>query len=173
MGKNLPTLNLRNEQILGGNVASKVIDRCNEHIVPIIENLGYDVLEVEYAKKVDGMNLTFYIDKPSGITIDDCETVNNAITDVLDEINVSDDAPYILNVSSAGLDRPIKNEKDFKRNQGKQVEIKLYVPQDKQKVFVGALVGFDENTYTIQTQDGKQLSFEKSKVAICSPVLDF
>ena len=154
-------------------MASKVVDRCNQHIVPIIENLGYDVLEVEYAKKVDGMNLTFFIDKPQGITIDDCETVNNAITDVLDEINVSDDAPYILNVSSAGLDRPIKNEKDFKRNYGKQVEIKLYVPQNGQKLFVGALIGFTESTYTIKLDGGEELTFESNKVAVCSPVLDF
>lgn len=154
-------------------MASKVIDRCNEHIVPIIENLGYDVLEVEYAKKVDGMNLTFYIDKTDGITIDDCEKVNNAITDILDEINVSDDAPYILNVSSAGLDRPIKNHKDFIRNKNKQVEIKLYVPENKQKVFVGALVGFDENGYTIKTATGDELTFSKTQVAICSPVIEF
>ena len=154
-------------------MASKVVDKCNEHIVPIIERLGYDVLEVEYAKKIDGMNLTFYIDKSSGITIDDCETVNNAITDVLDEINVSDDAPYILNVSSAGLDRPIKNEKDFKRNYGKQVEIKLYVPQNKQKTFIGSLIGFTSDSYTIRLENGEELSFEANKVAICSPVLDF
>lgn len=154
-------------------MASKVIDRCNEHIVPIIEKLGYDVLEVEYAKKVDGMNLTFYIDKSNGITIDDCETVNNAITDVLDEINVSDDAPYILNVSSAGLDRPIKNEKDFARNKGKQVEIKLYVPINKQKVFTGALIDFNDNGYTIQTATGDTLTFATNVVAICSPVIEF
>lgn len=154
-------------------MASKVVDRCNEHIVPIIERLGYDVLEVEYVKKVDGMNLTFYIDKSDGITLDDCETVNNAIYDVLDEINVSDDAPYILNVSSAGLDRPIKNYKDFLRNKNKQVEIKLYVPINKQKLFIGELVGFDDNSYTIKTTAGEELTFEKDKVAICSPVLDF
>ncbi len=154
-------------------MASRVIDKCNQSIVPIIENLGYDVLEVEYAKKVDGMNLTFFIDKKDGITIDDCEKVNNAITDVLDEINVSDDAPYILNVSSAGLDRPIKNYKDFLRNQNKQVEIKLYVPQNKQKLFTGALIGFDDNGYTIKTSTGEELFFEKSKVAICTPVIEF
>lgn len=153
-------------------MASKVVDRCNEHIVPIIENLGYDVLEVEYAKKVDGMNLTFYIDKPQGITLDDCETVNNAIYDVLDEINVSDDAPYILNVSSAGLDRPIKNEKDFLRNKGKQVEIKLYSPLNGKKVYTGALVGFNDGSYTIEC--GKEnLTFIKEQVAICSPVIEF
>lgn len=154
-------------------MASKVVDKCNEHIVPIIEKMGYDVLEVEYAKKVDGMNLTFFIDKPQGITIEDCENVNNAITDVLDEINVSDDASYILNVSSAGLDRPIKNEKDFKRNYGKQVEIKLYVPINKQKSFTGALVGFTQDSYTIQLSNGEEMTFETSKVALCSPVLDF
>ena len=154
-------------------MASKVIDRCQEHIVPIIENLGYDVLEVEYAKKVDGMNLTFYIDKPEGIKIEDCEIVNNAITDVLDEINVSDDAPYILNVSSAGLDRPIKNEKDFFRNKDKQVEVKLYVPINKQKVFIGTLVDFNDKEYVIKMADGQKMAFERDKVAICSPVIDF
>lgn len=154
-------------------MASKVVDRCEKHIVPIIENLGYDVLEVEFAKKVDGMNLTFYIDKQVGITIEDCETVNNAITDVLDEINVSDDAPYILNVSSAGLDRPIKNQKDFLRNQGKQVEIKLYVAVNKQKVFTGKLIGFDNKKYTILNDAGEEISFEIEKVAICSPVIEF
>lgn len=150
----------------------RVVDKCNEHIVPIIEKLGYDVLEVEYAKKVDGMNLTFYIDKPEGITIDDCEKVNNAITNVLDEINVSDDAPYILNVSSAGLDRPIKNIKDFYRNKGKKVEIKLYAPLNGQKVFVGELVGFDEKGYTIKV-NGTLQSFDKQSVAICQPVIEF
>ena len=131
------------------------------------------MLEVEYAKKVDGMNLTFFIDKPNGITIDDCETVNNAITDVLDEINVSDDAPYILNVSSAGLDRPIKNQKDFIRNKGKKVTIKLYVAKNKQKEFIGNLVGFDESGYTIVSESGTEQFFGKDEVAICSPVIEF
>ena len=154
-------------------MASKAIEKCNQSVVPVIEKMGYDVLEVEYAKKVDGMNLTFFIDKPEGITLDDCEKVNNAITDLLDEINVSDDAPYILNVSSAGLDRPIKNQKDFNRNKGKQVEIKLYVPYNKQKLYTGALIGFDEKGYTITNDKGEELFFEKDKVALCSPVIEF
>ncbi len=154
-------------------MASKAIEKCNQSVVPVIEKMGYDVLEVEYAKKVDGMNLTFFIDKPEGITLDDCEKVNNAITDLLDEINVSDDAPYTLNVSSAGLDRPIKNQKDFNRNKGKQVEIKLYVPYNKQKLYTGALIGFDEKGYTIKNDKGEELFFEKDKVALCSPVIEF
>ena len=92
---------------------------------------------------------------------------------MLDEINVSDDAPYILNVSSAGLDRPIKNYKDFLRNKGKQVEIKLYVPENNQKVFVGELVDFNDDGYTIMSAQNEQIFFEKSKVAICSPVIEF
>ena len=91
----------------------------------------------------------------------------------MDEINVSDDAPYILNVSSAGLDRPIKNQKDFNRNKGKQVEIKLYVPYNKQKLYTGALIGFDEKGYTIKNDKGEELFFEKDKVALCSPVIEF
>lgn len=153
-------------------MASKAIEKCNQSIVPVIEKLGYDVLEVEYAKKVDGMNLTFFIDKPEGITLDDCEKVNNAITDLLDEINVSDDAPYILNVSSAGLDRPIKNQKDFNRNKGKIVEIKLYVPLNNQKMYEGILIDFNENGYTIKNNKGEKLFFEKDKVAICSPKIE-
>lgn len=153
-------------------MASKAIEKCNQSIVPVIEKLGYDVLEVEYAKKVDGMNLTFFIDKPEGITLDDCEKVNNAITDLLDEINVSDDAPYILNVSSAGLDRPIKNQKDFNRNKGKIVEIKLYVPINNQKMYEGILIDFNENGYTIKNNKGEELFFEKDKVAICSPKIE-
>lgn len=153
-------------------MASKAIEKCNQSIVPVIEKLGYDVLEVEYAKKVDGMNLTFFIDKPEGITLDDCEKVNNAITDLLDEINVSDDAPYILNVSSAGLDRPIKNQKDFNRNKGKIVEIKLYVPLNNQKMYEGILIDFNENGYTIKNNKGEELFFGKDKVAICSPKIE-
>lgn len=153
-------------------MASKVVERANQHIVPIIENLGYDVLEVEYAKKVDGMNLTFYIDKPEGIKIEDCEIVNNAITDVLDEINISDDAPYILNVSSAGLDRPIKNEKDFLRNKGKLVDIKLYIPQNGQKEYTGTLIAFSESGYTIAINN-EEITFTKEQVALCSPHIEF
>lgn len=166
------TLHFRKKQ-KGVKMASKVVDRCTEHIVPIIESLGYDVLEVEYVKKVDGMNLTFYIDKPNGITLDDCEKVNNAIYDMLDEINVSDDAPYILNVSSAGLDRPIKNYKDFLRNKDKMVEVKLFAPLNGKKTYVGTLIGFDDDGYTIQLSDKKLMNFTKERVALCSPVIDF
>ena len=94
-------------------MASKVVQICEEKINPIIAKLGYEVIEVDYSKMSNGMNLTFYIDSPNGITIDDCEKVNDAITDVLEELNPTNDESYTLNVSSPGLDRPIKSNNDF------------------------------------------------------------
>ena len=93
--------------------------------------------------------MTFYIDKNGGITLEDCEIVHKAIDGPLDELNPTCDEKYILNVSSCGLDRPLKTEKDFKRNLGKEVDIKLYKAVNKQKEFTGKLESFDENTVTI------------------------
>ena len=96
---------------------AKTIEIVKEKICPIISELGYEVVDVEYSKKVDGMNLTFYIDSPNGITLDDCERVHKAIDGPLDELDPTGDATYILNVSSCGLDRPIKTDSDLKRKE--------------------------------------------------------
>lgn len=130
---------------------AKIIDLVCEKINPIIEKLGYDVVEVEFVKKVDGMNLTFYIDRNEGVTIDDCEKIHKAIDDPLDELNPTKDGKYILNVSSVGLDRPIKTDKDIERNLGKKVDITLYKPLEslKRKRFTGNLIRFDLDDITI------------------------
>lgn len=153
-------------------MASKVVEICEQKIVPLINELGYEVVEVEYAKKVDGMNLTFYIDKPEGIKIEDCEKVNNAITDPLDEINPTADASYILNVSSVGLDRPIKNYKDFLRNKDKKVEVTLYSAKNGKKKYQGLLKDFNDNKVEILT-DEQVINFERKEVAVISPVIEF
>lgn len=153
-------------------MASKVVQICEQKINPIITELGYEVVEVEYAKMSNGMNLTFFIDSPNGITIDDCEKVNDAITDVLDEINPTNDESYTLNVSSPGLDRPIKNYNDFLRNKGKLVEISLYTQVDKKKNYQGLLEDFtDENVCLII--DNKPKNFERKNVSKISPVIEF
>lgn len=134
-------------------MSGKVVEMVEKHINPIIENLGYEVVEVEYAKKVDGMNLCFYIDCPNGITIDDCEKVHKLIDGPLDELNPTGETPYILSVSSCGLDRPIKTDKDLKRNIGKVVDVKLYAPINKKKAFTGILNDFnDENIVIIENE---------------------
>lgn len=152
-------------------MASKVVSICEEKVCPIIEKLGYDVLEVEYAKKQDGMNLTFFIDKPEGIKIEDCEKVNNAITDLLDELNVTNDEQYLLNVSSPGLDRPVKNYKDFLRNKNKTVEVSLYVKQNGCKKFAGLLTNYTDSTVEIVV-DGKNLTFNLKDVSQITPVIE-
>lgn len=153
-------------------MASKVEAICMEKIVPKIEDLGYFVLEVDYSKKVDGQNLTFIIDKQGGILIEDCEKVHHMLDQLLDEINPTDDAPYILNVESAGLDRPVKCERDFVRNQGKEVEVKLYKKVDGKKSFIGLMQQFDAKNVAICI-DGQTKSFPREDVALISPVIKF
>ena len=153
-------------------MASKVKTICEEKIVPVIEELGYEVIEVEYVKKNDGMNLTFYIDCDAGINIDDCEKVSKEIDPLLDELNPTDDCPYILNVSSPGIDRPLKSERDFKRNMGKKIAITLFSKVDGQKSFDGTLENYDEESVTIKNND-KLMTFEKKKIAHIVPVIDF
>ena len=97
-------------------MAGKVKSICEENLTQIIEDLGYELVEIEYIKKADGMNLTFYIDNTDGIKIEDCEKVSRTIDPILEELNPTDDVPYILNVSSPGLDRPIKTDRDLQRN---------------------------------------------------------
>ncbi len=153
-------------------MASKVKSICEEKVVPLIEELGYEVVEVEYAKKSDGMNLTFYIDKENGVQIDDCEKVSKAIDKVLDDLNPTDDEPYILNVSSPGIDRPLKTDRDFKRNLGKEISVSLFAKLNGKKIYEGVLKAFDENTLTIEINN-EELVLSRDKIAHIVPIIKF
>ena len=136
---------------------AKVKEICEKEIAPIIQNMGYELLEVTYQKYADGMNLVFTIDSDNGITIDDCEKVTKAIDPILDELNPTNDQPYILSVSSPGIDRPIKTDRDFKRNMEKEIEITLFKKIDGVKKFDGILKSFNEEEVTIEGQ-GKSIT---------------
>lgn len=153
-------------------MAGKVEQICFRNIVPLIEQMGYEVVEVEYAKKADGKNLTFTIDSPNGITLEDCEKVHRMVSDKLDELDPTGDESYILNVSSVGIDRPIKTRRDFERNEGNEVELKLYAQQDGKKLFVGALKDFNDEEVVLVI-DGEEKSFKRDKVASITPVINF
>ena len=153
-------------------MASKVENICAQKVTPEIEKLGYMVLEIDYSKKVDGQNLTFVIDKEGGIDIDDCEKVHRLVDVLLDEINPTDDKPYILNIESAGLDRPIKCERDFIRNKGKLVEVKLYTKLNGEKSFTGNLTDYNQEKVVIETNGALQ-EFKLDSVAIITPVIIF
>lgn len=151
-------------------MAKKVKEICEEKISPIIENMGYEVVDVEYSKKSDGMNLIFYIDKENGVQIQDCELVSKTIDPVLEELNPTNDAPYILSVSSPGIDRPLTKERDFNRNLNKEISVTLFAKKDGQKKFEGKLISFDEKSITIESKN-KTISFSRKEIAHIVPVI--
>lgn len=151
---------------------AKVKEICEKEIAPIIQNMGYELLEVTYQKYADGMNLVFTIDSDNGITIDDCEKVTKAIDPILDELNPTNDQPYILSVSSPGIDRPIKTDRDFKRNMEKEIEITLFKKIDGVKKFDGILKSFNEEEVTIDSQ-GKSITLKRDQIAHIQPIIKF
>ena len=139
---------------------------------PIVSSFGFELVDVEYVKEAGTWYLRLYIDKEGGITIDDCETVSRLFSDKLDEEDFIDDA-YIMEVSSPGLGRPLKKEKDFKRSIGKEVEIRTYRPIDKQKEFFGVLTAYDESQVTITLDDQETRVFERAGIALIRLAFDF
>ena len=124
--------------------------------MPILEENGFDLVDVEYVKEGSNWYLRVYIDKPGGITIEDCVLVSRSMSDILDREDYVEDA-YTFEVSSPGLMRPLKKDKDFQRNLGNEVEIKTYRMVDKQKEFAGVLKSYDEQNITIETEDGEKV----------------
>ena len=150
----------------------KVSEQVFALVAPIAESFGLEVIEVLYEKKYDGMNLTVVIDKDGGVTIDDCEKLHRAIDGPLDELDPIDTA-YILNVSSPGIDRPLKTERDYKRNLNKKISVKLYKPIDNKKAYDGLLVSFDDDTFVVELKNGKQITFNKKDTAKVEPIIEF
>ncbi len=146
--------------------------KTEQLLMPIIEANGFELVDVEYVKEAGSWYLRAYIDKPGGITVDDCEIVNRELGDRLDQDDFIEDS-YILEVSSPGLGRPLKKEKDFIRNQGEEVEIRTYRMIDGQKEFQGILKNWDKNTVTIENEDGQEQSFERENIALIRQAFDF
>lgn len=139
-------------------------------IKPVIEEMGYVLVEVEYKKKYDSMNLIVYIDHDGGITLDDCEKVHRSIDSILDELDPTDGKPYNLSVSSPGIDRPLKSERDFIKNLNKQIEISLYVPLDGKKKYQGELLSWTNDTVTINI-NGQSMDIETKDITIIRPII--
>ena len=146
--------------------------KVEAYLLPIMEENNFELVDVEYVKEAGMWYLRAYIDKEGGFTVDDCEMVSRKLSDWLDEKDFIDDS-YILEVSSPGLGRPLKKEKDFKRSMGEQVDIKLYRAIDRQKDFTGALAAYDENTVTIQYEDGSTTTFNRKDIALIRLAFDF
>ena len=151
--------------------ASTYEAKTEQLILPILERMQFELVDVEYVKEAGNWYLRGYIDKPGGITVNDCEAVSRAFSDKLDENDFIEDS-YIMEISSPGLDRPLKKEKDFARSMGKLVEIRTYRPIEKQKEFCGILNAYDESSVTID-EDGQLRTFDKKDIALIRLAIEF
>lgn len=146
--------------------------RTEKLLLPIMEELNFELVDVEYVKEGGSWYLRAYIDKEGGITVDDCEVVARRMNDLLDEEDFIEES-YIFEVSSPGLGRPLKKEKDYARSMGKELEIRTYRAINRQKEFYGILTGYTADTVTITTEDEEELTFQKKEIALIRLAFDF
>lgn len=144
--------------------------RTEELVTPIIEENSFELVDVEYVKEGADYYLRVYADKEGGINIDDCVLISRALEVKLDEEDFIDTA-YILEVSSPGLGRPLKKEKDFKRSIGKDIDIKLYKALDGVKEFTGVLKSYDEENVDVDIDDEVK-TFSRKDIALIRLSLD-
>jgi ribosome maturation factor RimP len=137
-----------------------------------MEKYNFELVDVEYVKEAGSWYLRAYVDKEGGITVDDCEVVSRLLSDWLDQEDFIEDS-YIMEVSSPGLGRPLKKDKDFARSLGEEVEIRLYKARDKQKDFTGLLKAYDADTVTIETEEGTEETFARAEIALIRLAFDF
>ena len=140
-------------------------------VLPIIEANNFELVDVEYVKEAGNWYLRVYVDKEGGIAVDDCEVVSRALSDKLDVDDFIEDS-YILEVSSPGLGRPLKKEKDFIRSIGKEVDIHLYKSIEKQKEFTGVLKSYSKDDIVLQIED-TDVTFDRTNVALIRLSFDF
>ena len=146
--------------------------RTEELITPIIERMNFELVDVEYVKEGGTWYLRAYIDKEGGITVNACEAVAREMNEIVDREDFVEDS-YVFEVSSPGLGRPLKKEKDYVRSMGKEVEIRTYRAINREKEFYGILAAYDDATVTIEQEDGEKLTFEKSDIALIRLAFDF
>ncbi|MEN3013145.1 MAG: ribosome maturation factor RimP [Endomicrobiia bacterium] len=148
---------------------NEIIEKVKEVISPVLESGGYELVDIEYDLSQEGRVLRIYIDKDGGVKIKDCETVTAMVLTVLDTHKIIEE-DYFIEVSSPGIYRELKKEKDFLRYIGHRIKVKLYnsmeLPQfGKQKVFFGKLKDFKNNTLWIVLDNNLEICFDMSIVA--------
>ena len=146
--------------------------KTEEILNPMVEKHGFELVDVEYVKEGGNWYLRAYIDKPGGITVDDCEVISRELSDKLDEKDFVEDA-YILEVSSPGLGRPLKKEKDFERSLGEEVEVRTYRAVNRQKEFTGILKAYDKDSITIEMENEEEMTFARTDIALVRLAFDF
>lgn len=153
---------------------SKVCDIAVNAIKPTLDAMGVEIVDTEYKKGLKGElpTLWIYIYHENGVDLDLLEKVHRTIDPILDDADPTGNAPYNLNVSSPGLDRPFKTDRDFERNLGKEVEVRLYKNVDGKKYFEGVLTGFSKGNIDVEVS-GKTISFLRQDIAKVSQLIKF
>lgn len=150
------------------NIATEI----EQIVLPITQANDLELVDVEYVKEGGELFLRVYIDKEDGVSLNECELVTRALNPILDEKDPIKDN-YYLEVSSPGLDRPLKKDKDFVKYQGRDVEIKLYKSIDGSKLHEGELVGLTEEKNIKVIIDNKEVEFNKKDVALIRLAIKF
>lgn len=150
---------------------SKIEGKVEQLLTKVICDLGYDLYDVEYVKEGKDYFLRIYIDKEDGIDLNDCEKVNNAISDLLDTADYIKDS-YFLEVSSPGIERVLRKEKHLSENIDHKVQIKLFKPINKKKEIIGILKGFDEGFIQIEVEN-ERIEIDKKIISVIKTVFDW
>ncbi len=132
----------------------------------IAEEMGFELVDLGIEKEPTGRYLRFYIDKPEGISLDDCEAYHKAVRSLADTVDYD-----FMEVSSPGIDRPLKKDRDFERNLGSEIEIKLFKPLDGTKLLTGILAGLEDGEILLETPAGIRRIPQKA-AALVKPVVD-
>lgn len=143
---------------------SKITDLVSTLARPVVEAEGCTLWDVEYVREAGSWYLRVFIDKEGGVGIDDCERISRRLDPMLDEADPIPDS-YVFEVGSAGAERELKRPSDFQQFMGSEIELRLYKPENGQKVFVGTLAGYDDGGIAV-TVGTNEMKFEKSKVAL-------
>lgn len=151
---------------------ANIEEKIENRIVSIIEDLGYKLYDVQYAKEGKDYFLRIFIEKKDGeIDLDDCEKVNNAITDILDEEDYIKEQ-YFLEVSSTGVEKLIRKEKHLKENIGEFITVKLFKPIDGSKEYIGKLINYNEMDIIIEVNDEK-VNLERKNISLIKKFFDW
>lgn len=136
-----------------------------------IENIGYDLYDVEYAKEGPNYYLRIFIDNEKGINLEDCEKVSNEINEILDEADYIKEQ-YYLEVSSPGVERILRKDKHLEQNIGNKVEVKLFKKDEKgNKSYIGTLKSFNEEEITIETEE--EIKIERKNISLIKTVYEW
>lgn len=148
-----------------------ILSKLNEISTKVAEERGYEIVEVAYKKATPHSLVSVFIYKEDGISLDDCDTMSRAIEEELDKEDIIEES-YYLEVSSPGLDRPIKTQDDLRRNKGKLVEAKLFAPLDGNKLYEGVLASYTKDT-VILDNEGKEIELPLKSISKMSQKIVF